>query len=138
MNVVLGGETKYFSLVAEGATLFDKKEYALAANRFWKAFRLRPGAPIVLFNIARTMEELKDPRAEDFYVAAGAQGNVDAFYQLATYCLRHGRTGEALEHLRAYLKGNPANDSCTIWARNMIHRLCPAPMLVWSRGEKIA
>src|ERR1700739_895204 len=138
MNVVLGGETKYFSLVAEGGTLFDKKEYALSANRFWKAFRLRPGAPIVLFNIARTMEELKDPRAEDFYVAAGAQGHVDAFYQLRTYCLRHGRTGEALEHLRAYLKGNPANDSCTIWARNMIHRLCPAPMLVWSRGEKIA
>ena len=91
MKVQLRGEAKYLSLVEEGAALFAKKEYALAATRFWKAFQLRPSAPVVLFNIGRTMDELNDPRAEDFYAAAATQGNIDALYQLATFCLRHGR-----------------------------------------------
>jgi tetratricopeptide (TPR) repeat protein len=138
MNLEPCGETTYLSLVEEGAALFGNKEYALALTCLWKAFRLRPAAPIVLFNIARTMEELNDPKAEVFYAAAASQGNVDAFYQLATFCLRQGRRDEAVEHLRAYLKGNPANDTCTTWARNTILQLCPAPVLVWSRGEKIA
>jgi tetratricopeptide (TPR) repeat protein len=136
MNVRLRGETKYLSLVEEGAALFGNKEYALALTCLWKAFRLRPAAPIVLFNIARTMEELNDPKAEDSYAAAASQGNVDAFYQLATFCLRHGRKGEAVEHLKAF-KSNPANDTCTIWARDTLHQLCPAPELVWSRGAMI-
>jgi tetratricopeptide (TPR) repeat protein len=138
MNVGLRGETMYLSLVEEGAALFEKKEYAPALNCLWKAFRLRPAAPLVLFNIARTMEELNDPKAEVFYAAAASQGNVDAYYQLGTFCLRHERTGEAVEHLRAYLKGNPANDSCTTWARNTLHQLCPAPVLVWSKGTRVA
>ena len=57
-------------------------------------------------------------------------------YQLATFCLRHGRRDEAVEYLRAYLKGDPANDGCTEWARNIIRQLCPAPLLVWSKGEQ--
>ena len=133
----LRSETTYLSLIEEGAALFESKAYALALTCLWKAFRLRPAAPIVLFNIARSMEELNDPKAEDFYAAAASQGNVDAFYQLATFCLRHGRRGEAVEHLRAYLKSNPANDTCTIWARNTIHQLCPAPLLVWSKGRTL-
>jgi tetratricopeptide (TPR) repeat protein len=137
MKVQLCVETQYLSLIEEGSAHFENKEYALAVTRFWKAFQLRPSAPVVLFNIARTMEELKDPRAEDFYAASASQGNVDAFYQLATFCLRRERTGEAVEHLRAYLKGNPANDSCTIWARNTIHQLCPAPLLVWCKGKML-
>ena len=94
-------------------------------TRFWKAFRLRPGAPIVLFNIARTMEELHDPRTEDFYAAAATQVNIDASYQLAMLCSAAGRIGEAVEHLKAYFKGNPPNDSCTKWARNANRQLCP-------------
>lgn len=135
MNIGLGGETIYRSLVEEGAALFEEKEYALAVTRFWKAFRIRPGAPIILFNIARTMAELNDPRCEDFYAAAASQGNVDAFYELARLCSASGRRDEAVEHLRAYLKGNPANDSCTAWARNTMRQLCPSPRLVWSKGQ---
>jgi tetratricopeptide (TPR) repeat protein len=137
MNAELRGETMYLSLVEEGAALFEKKEYALAVSRFWKAFQLRPSAPVVLFNIGRTMEELNDPRCEDFYAAAGAQGNVDALYQLAAFCLRHGRRDEVVKRLRAYLKCNPANDSCTEWARNTIRQLCPSPLLVWSKGRRL-
>jgi thioredoxin-like negative regulator of GroEL len=81
------------------------------------------------------MEELNDPRSEDFYAAAASQGNVDAHYQLAAFYIRHERRDEAVEHLRAYLKGNPANDSCTEWARNTIQQLCPSPRLVWSNNE---
>jgi tetratricopeptide (TPR) repeat protein len=135
MDVKLRDETRYLPLVEEGADLFGAGEYEAALDVFWKAFRLRPGAPVVLFNIGRTMEELNDPRCEDFYAAAGAQGNVDAFYQLATLCIPSDRTEEAVEHLRAYLKGNPANDSCTKWARNTIRQLCPSPLLVWRRKE---
>jgi tetratricopeptide (TPR) repeat protein len=133
----LRSETMYLSLIEEGAALFENKEYALAATRFWKAFQLRPSSPILLFNIARTMEELNDLRCEDFYAAAASQGYVDAFYQLAAFCLRHGRRDEAVEHLRAYLKGNPANDNCTEWARNTIRQLHPSPLLVWSRGRRL-
>jgi tetratricopeptide (TPR) repeat protein len=137
MNVKLRGETMYLFLVEEGAALFEKKEYALAAARFWKAFRLRPSAPVVLFNIGRTMAELNDTRCEDFYAAAASQGNVDAYYELARLCSASGRRDEAVEHLKAYLKGNPANDSCTQWARKTIRQLCPSPLLVWSRGRKL-
>ena len=137
MNVKRRGETEYLSLVNEGAALFEKREYALAAARFWKAFQLRPSAPIVLFNIGRTMEELNDPRAEDFYAAAATQGNVDAYYQLGMLCFASGLRDEAVEHLRAYLKGNPANDSCTKWARSTIRQLCPTPLLVWSEGRRL-
>jgi tetratricopeptide (TPR) repeat protein len=133
MNVKRRGETTYFSLVEEGAALFDKKEYALAATRFWHAFRLRPGAPIVLFNIGRTLGELNDPRCEDFYAAAATQGNVDALYQLALLCVTSKRNEEAIGHLEAYLKGNPVEDECTRWARNTIWQLHPRPMLVWSK-----
>lgn len=133
----LSGETMYRSLVDEGAALFERREYALAAACFWKAFRIRPGAPVVLFNIGRAMEELKDPRVEDFYAAAATQGNVDAYYELARLCSSSGRRDEAVEHLRAYLKGNPANDSCTMWARHKIQQLCPSPLLVWSEGRRL-
>ena len=82
MNAELRGETAYISLVEEGAAYFQKKEYALALSRFWQAFRLRPGAPVVLFNIARTMEELNDRNAEDFYsspFAIGLHSLVDCY-----------------------------------------------------------
>lgn len=133
----LRDETMYRSLVDEGAAQFEKKAYALAAACFWKAFRLRPGAPVVLFNIGRTMEELHDPRCEDFYAAAGAQGNVDAHYQLAMLCSASGRHDEAIGHLKAYLKGNPKEDACTQWARNTIRHLCPSPRLVWSKERRL-
>jgi thioredoxin-like negative regulator of GroEL len=135
MDMKLRDETLYFSLVEEGATLFSEGEYEAALSVFWKAFRLRPSAPVVLFNIARAMEELNDPRCEDFYAAAASQGNVDAHYQLATLCLSSHRASEAVEHLKAYLKGNLANDSCTEWARDAIRQLCPSPLLVWSNEE---
>ena len=137
MDVKLCDETTYVSLVNEGATLFSEGEYEAALGVFWKAFRLRPSAPVVLFNIARAMQELKDPRCEDFYAAAATQGNVDALYQLARLCGASGRRDEAMEHLRAYLKGNPANDSCTKWARSTIRQLCPTPLLVWSEGRRL-
>lgn len=135
MDVQFRDETMYLSLVNEGATLFSEGEYEVALGVFWKAFRLRPSAPVVLFNIARAMQELKDPRCEDFYAAAATQGNVDAHYQLATLYIFTGRNEEAVESLSAYLKCNPANDSCTEWARNTIRQLCPSPLLVWSNKE---
>ena len=117
----------YIALVNEGANLFGEGATEAALGVFWKAFRLRPSAPVVLFNIARAMEELKDPRMEDFYAAAASQGNVDALYQLATLCVSSGRTEkrteEAVGHLRAYLKGSPNEDECTQWARQTLHRL---------------
>jgi tetratricopeptide (TPR) repeat protein len=137
MNMGFGCETEYRSLVYEGAALFESKEYAFAATCFWQAFRIRPGAPVVLFNIARTMQELNDPRCEDFYAAAASQGNVDAYYELARLCSASGRRDEVVGHLKAYLKGNPANDSCTEWARDTIRQLCPIPLLVWSGGRTL-
>lgn len=117
----------YIALVNEGANLFGEGATEAALAVFWKAFRLRPSAPVVLFNIARAMEELKDPRMEDFYAAAASQGNVDALYQLATLCVSSGRTEkrteEAVEYLRGYLKGSPNEDECTQWARQTLHRL---------------
>jgi tetratricopeptide (TPR) repeat protein len=101
MNVNLRDETMYRSLVDEGA------------DCFWKAFRLRPGAPVVLFNIGRAMEELHDPRCEDFYAATASQGNIDALYELARLCGASGRRDEAVEHLQAYLKGNPKENEST-------------------------
>lgn len=128
----------YDSLVEEGAALFAKGEHVPALIRFWKAFELRPSAPVVLFNIARTMEELKDLRAEHFYAAAATQGNVDAFYQLGTLCLGHGRTEEAADHLSAFLRQyKGAEDQYTLWARNTIQKLCPRPVLVWSEGKRL-
>lgn len=83
------------------------------------------------------MEELNDPRCEDFYAAAASQGNVDAYYELARLCSASARRDEAVEHLRAYLKSNPANDGCTKWAQNMIRQLRPSPLLVWSKGRRL-
>jgi tetratricopeptide (TPR) repeat protein len=130
-------EAAYVNLISEGAILFGERNHEAALAVFWKAFRLRPSAPVVLFNIGRTMEELKDPRAEDFYAAAATQGNVDASYQLATLCVSSGRNEEAVEHLRAYLEGTPVNDSCTQWARRTLHRIQPTTglSLVWNNPE---
>ena len=137
MAVELGDEAMYSSLMADGAALFQEKEYALAATRFWKAFQLRPSAPVVLFNIARTMEELHDLHSEDFYAAAASQGSVDAHYQLAALCVTSTRNEEAVGHLNAYLNSNPVEDECTRWARNTIRQLCPSPLLVWSKGRML-
>ena len=137
LSVGLRDETMYFSLVEEGAALFGNKEYALALTCFWNAFRLRPAAPVALFNIARTMEELKDSRAEDFYAAAVTQGNVDALYQLAPLCVTSKRNEEAVRHLKAYLKSNPVEDECARWARNAMRQPCPSPLLMWSKGRRL-
>jgi|SRR5665213_3306291 len=128
----------YLALVNEGADLFSEGDTEAALGVFWKAFRLRPAAPVVLFNIGRAMEELKDPETEDFYAAAASQGNVDALYQLAVLCGTSGRNEEAVGYLKAYLKRNPPEDKCTQWARNTIRQLCPSPLLVWSKGKRTA
>src|ERR1035437_10313675 len=94
-------DAAYYALVNEGANLFGEGDTEAALRVFWKAFRRRPSAPVVLFNIARAMEELNDPRMEDFYAAAASQGNVDALYQLAMLCFASERRDEAVEHLRA-------------------------------------
>ena len=124
----------YMNLVSAGANLFDEGEIGAALVVFFEAFRLRPAAPIVLFNIARSMEELKDPRCEDFYAAAATQGNVDALYQLATFYVASNRTESAVASLKAYLKGNPQEDDCTAWARQALQCLSPPPAtaLVWN------
>ncbi|HWA95086.1 MAG TPA: hypothetical protein VG844_10845 [Terracidiphilus sp.] len=138
MDAELNRETQYLALVEEGAALFEDKQYDLALTRFWKAFQLRPAAPVVLFNIARTMEELNDPKCEDFYAAAATQGNADALYQLATFCLRYRRNEEAVGHLKAFLKQHRGSeDEFTDWAREAIHKLCPSPMLVWSNRKRL-
>lgn len=138
MNTESHHYAKYLSLVEEGASLFESKEYALALAHFWKAFRLRPSAPVVLFNLGRTLEELNDPRAEDFYAAAVTQGDTDASYQLATLCLRNRRTDDAVLHIKAFLKLFKGNeDEYTVWARNALQQLCPSPTLVWSKGKRL-
>ena len=131
-------DAEYFSLIGQGVCLFGNKEYALALTEFWKAFRLRPAAPVALYNLARTMEELNDPRAEDFYAAAATQGNADALYQLALFCLRCGRTDEAISHVKGFLKQHRGcEDEYTEWARGVIHKLCPSPVLVWRDGKRL-
>lgn len=127
----------YTSFVNEGATLFAQGKYKAALDCFWKAFRFRPGAPVVLFNLARAMDELKDPRAEDFYIAAAGQGNADSLYQLATIYMASGRTEAAVEPLRVYLKSKPEGGR-TQWARMTLHTLCPVTRLelVWKNPEK--
>lgn len=138
MNAGLQRDTDYLSLIEEGVSRFGDKEYVLALTCFWQAFRLRPAAPVVLYNIARTMEELTDTRCEDFYVAAATQGNADALYQLALFCLRSGRTDEAVGHIKGFLKQHRGcEDEYTEWARGMIHKLCPSPVLVWSAGRRL-
>jgi tetratricopeptide (TPR) repeat protein len=129
-------DAAYVSLVNEGANLFEAGEHKAALVVYWKAFRLNPGSPVLLFNLARTMSVLSDPRAEDFYAAAASQGHNDAFYQLATLCVSSGRSEEAVRYLRVYLKGNPAEDDCTQWARQMLQRLSPGKLaLVWRNPE---
>lgn len=130
MNMELNCDTGYVFLVEEGAALFDRKEYASALSRFWQAFRVRPSAPVVLFNIARAMEELEDARAEDFYAAAATHGNTDALYQLATLYLCQGCTEEAIAQLRAFLMHSKGEDEYTRWARSALQRLSPGPVLV--------
>lgn len=138
MNAQIHRDQEYLALVEEGASFFESKEYALALTHFWKAFRLRPSAPVVLFNLGRTLEELNDPRAEDFYAAAATQGDTDASYQLATLCLRNGRTDDAVLHIEAFLKLFKGNeDEYTAWARNTLQQLCPSPTLVWSKGKRL-
>jgi tetratricopeptide (TPR) repeat protein len=132
-------EEIYVSLIDEGATLFAQGEYFASQRKFWQAFRLRPSAPIVLFNLGRTMEELKDPNAIDFYEAAAMQGNVDASYQLATLYSRNVDVNKdaAIHHLKLYLaKNKGATDECAKWARQTLNQLePPKPMLklVWKR-----
>ena len=137
INTQCHRDTQYFSLVEDGVALFDNEQYDLALASFWKAFRIRPFAPVVLVNIAKTMEQLNDANCENFYAAAATQGNVDAHYQLAVLYIANGRTEAAVASLRAYLNGNPANDSCTEWARNTIQKLCPSPVLAWSKGKRV-
>ena len=49
----------YTAFANEGATLFAQGKHMAAFTCFWKAFRIRPGAPVNLFNLGRTMEQLK-------------------------------------------------------------------------------
>jgi tetratricopeptide (TPR) repeat protein len=128
----------YTAFANEGATLFAQGKHMAAFTCFWKAFRIRPGAPVNLFNLGRTMEQLKDPRAEDFYIAAAGQGNADALYQLATIYMASGRTEAAVEPLRVYLKSKPEEGGRTQWARKTLHTLYPVTRLelVWKNPEK--
>jgi tetratricopeptide (TPR) repeat protein len=129
----------YLTLVNEGATLFGDGKPEAALGVFWKAFRLQPSAPVVLFNIGRAMEELNDPRMEDFYAAAASQGNTDAFYQLATYYVRTERKEAAVGSLRAYLNSKPSEDECTQWARQTLFALMPPTglTLIWKNPKKV-
>ena len=136
-------EEVYVSLIDEGVDLFARGEYFDAQRKFFQAFWLRPYSPVALFNLGRTMEELKDPNALDFYEAAVTQGNVDASYQLATLYSRNLDVNReaAIRHLNLYLKNSKAKDDCTEWAMKMLNQLkTPPPVLklVWSKGKKVA
>jgi thioredoxin-like negative regulator of GroEL len=84
------------------------------------------------------MEELNDPRCEDFYAAAASQGNDDALYQLALFCFQNGRNEEAVVHIKAFLKQHRGSeDEYVAWARKTIQQLCPSPVLAWSKGKRV-
>ena len=86
------------------------------------------------------MDELGDPRMEDFYAAAATQGNVDALYQLAVYYVANNRTEAAVGSLRAYLNNKPQEDGYTQWARETLLKLCPATglTLAWKNPKKLS
>jgi tetratricopeptide (TPR) repeat protein len=137
-------EEVYVSLIAEGVDLFGQGHYTEAQKVFWQAFHLRPYAPIVLFNLGRTMEELKnEATAIHFYEAAASQGNVDSSYQLATLYARESNKSGAVRHLKLYLKStaDSVDDECTRWARQTLNQLePPKPVLrlVWNKGKRVA
>ena len=137
-------EETYVQLIDEGVNLFAQGEYFAAQVKFWQAFRIRPSSPIVLYNLGRTMEELRDPNAINFYEAAALQGNVDASYQLATlYVLdvnSDANKEAAIRHLKFYLKNSKVDDDdYTKWAKQTLNQLDPPKLkLIWNKGKKIA
>ena len=121
-------EVYYLSLIEEGVDLFAQSEYSAAQKKFFQAFHLRPYSPVVLFNLGRTMEELKDPHALDFYEAAATQGNPDASYQLATLYAHNlnANRDAVIHHLKLYLqKAKDKDDECTKWVNNKLKQLEP-------------
>jgi tetratricopeptide (TPR) repeat protein len=128
----------YYSFVDEGICLYKKKDYVAALCHFMSAFRLRPEAPVLLFNIGTTMEELGDIKAEDFLLAAINKGNTDALYQLGWLYISKGRNEEAVGVLRDYIsrvKGIESEHTYIQWAKAQLDRLAPGPRLVVKNGS---
>lgn len=128
-------QVEFDNLNKVGLRHFTKEDYELALRYFLDAFRLRPYAFESLFNIARTMDEMKNPLAEDFYVAAVTQGSVDALYQLGAFYVSAGREEEAVEPLRAFVKASTEHgDSFVRDAKANLDRIDPRRLkIVWRR-----
>jgi tetratricopeptide (TPR) repeat protein len=127
-------QLEFDNLNRVGLKYFTKGEYKLSLRYFLDAFRLMPYAEAVLYNVARAMDEMGNPMAEDFYVAAVGQGSVDAMYQLGVFYDILGRGEEAVEPLRAFLKAYQGHDSFTEDANSRLDKYDTHRMkLVWSR-----
>ncbi len=113
----------YSLLVEEGKKLFSKGLYSRALPLFMKAFRVRPDSSIVLFNIGRTMEELDDPMAEDFYIAAIGRKSVDALYQIGVFYASGGRNNEAITAFKEFLRLNKPDDEWSKYAKDELAKL---------------
>jgi tetratricopeptide (TPR) repeat protein len=144
MNRTLFEENVYLSLVDEGATLFEQGNHLAAHKCFLKAFQMHPESPITLFNLGRSLEELRDIRSIDFYEAAVSMGSVNASYQLATIYSQNSSPGykeATIRHLNLYLNNTRDTDECLQWAKQRLNELAPAPskpVLVWSKGKRVA
>jgi tetratricopeptide (TPR) repeat protein len=117
--------------IGQGCDLFHYKDYRAALRCFWNAFRLQPANPVVLYNIARTIDEIDEPltmgvpMAEDFYVAAANLGNVDAYYQLGILCRHRGRLAESTDYFKAFLKLSATGgieDEFTLKAKELVEK----------------
>ena len=86
----------------EGAELFGKKDFKGAEIKLREALRLEPGSKVAIFNVGMVLEELKEPRAEDYYLIAAAMGSPEAMIKLGMIYEAEKRKEEAIRYLQMF------------------------------------
>jgi len=113
---------EYADLVQQGNELIEQKKYAEAVVKYAKAIKTAPSATIAIFNLGCALDELGDPKAEEFYRTAANMGDINASYNLAYWYYRDGQKSNALRYFRQHLHQSPEDDH-TQYAKDMVAEL---------------
>jgi tetratricopeptide (TPR) repeat protein len=109
----------------EGVALFMAGRVEQSLVKFREALSLSPLNPLFVYNVARVLDELKNPAAEDLYLISNSLGYTAAAFQLGIWYQERGDEAGALHFFREFVKKGASDDPDYPKAKEFIQRRVP-------------